>query len=104
VVGSRRSQFGKSRCNRAVHASAVVILLWGTVDDDPMTLVRSALARANASVFFLDHEKIFDSSIDCTIGDAGERCIVSVDEATLDLSNVAVAYGRRSNLHDYRAI
>jgi hypothetical protein len=54
-----------------------MILLWGSLDDEPMAMARAALARANADVFFLDQDIL--------------------DRSRLDLSGVAVAYVRISN-------
>jgi glutathione synthase/RimK-type ligase-like ATP-grasp enzyme len=78
-----------------------MILLWGTMRDDPMALVRAALAKAGADPIFLDHQTIFTSSIDCTFDDRGERCTVTAGDTALDMSAVTVAYVRGSNFYDY---
>ncbi len=78
-----------------------MILLWGTLGDEPMTLARAALSRAAADPVFLDHEQIFTSTIDWTIDNREERCTVTAGESVLDLSAVTVAYVRGGNFYDY---
>ena len=78
-----------------------MILLWGSMRDDPMVMVRAALTQAGADAVFLDHEKIFTSTIDCTFDDRGERCTVTAGDMVLDMAAVTVAYVRGSNFYDY---
>ena len=79
-----------------------MILLWGVMDDEPMAMTAAALARAGAEYVFLDHAKVFTSEIECTLAPQGvQRCIVTADATTIDLSAVTVAYVRGAPLRDY---
>ena len=79
-----------------------MILLWGTMEDEPMAMAHAALVRAGAEFFFLDHRKIFTSDIDCSFSTkAGGRCIVTVGDASIDMETVKVAYQRGSVFYDY---
>jgi hypothetical protein len=79
-----------------------MILLWGTMEDEPMAMAHAALVRAGAEFFFLDHRKIFTSDIDYSFStETGGRCIVTVGDASLDMDSVKVAYLRGSVFYDY---
>jgi hypothetical protein len=79
-----------------------VILLWGTMEDDPLAMTHEALVQAGADFVFLDHRQIFSSEIDYSFGsDASERCVVTQGEQTIDLARVTVAYPRGSDIFDY---
>jgi glutathione synthase/RimK-type ligase-like ATP-grasp enzyme len=78
-----------------------MILLWGTMDDDPMAMLHAALMRAGAEHFFLDHGKICTSEIDWQFDGSGDVCTVTVDQTALDVSAVNVAYLRGSNLYNH---
>ncbi|MGA2018465.1 MAG: RimK domain-containing protein ATP-grasp [Opitutaceae bacterium] len=79
-----------------------MILLWGSMEDEPMAMARAALERAGADFFFLEHRKIFASEIDGAIGaGAGWRCTVTDGAAEFALQDVNAAYVRGGNLLDY---
>jgi glutathione synthase/RimK-type ligase-like ATP-grasp enzyme len=79
-----------------------MILLWGTMEDEPMAMAHAALVRAGADFFFLDHRKIFASEIDYSFSpEGGGRCIVTVGDASLDMDTVKVAYVRGAVFYDY---
>jgi hypothetical protein len=72
-----------------------VILLWGTLEDEPMARTHAALVRAGADFVFLDHRQIFASEIDYASGPGtAERCLVTQGTLTIDLARVTVAYPR----------
>jgi hypothetical protein len=82
-----------------------MILLWGTMEDDPMAMAHAALAGAGANVVFLDHGRIFASEIDCSLGtEAGARGRVTQGPVTVDLAEVTVAYPRGANIFDYEEL
>ena len=79
-----------------------MILLWGTMDDEPMAMAHAALVRAGADAFFLDHRTIFTADIEYAFdSERGARCSVTSDGATIDMARVNVAYVRGSNQYDY---
>jgi glutathione synthase/RimK-type ligase-like ATP-grasp enzyme len=79
-----------------------MILLWGSMDDEPMAMARLALERAGADIFFLEHRKIFASDIDGAFGaEAGDRCTVTDGAAEFDLGDVKAAYVRGGDFLDY---
>ena len=82
-----------------------MILLWGSLEDDPIALAHAALRSAGAEYFFLDHGKLADSEIDCEYTAAGGfRCTVSQGERTIDLGDVGAAYGRGFSAVDYEEL
>ncbi len=103
VDRSRLYHSRESRGDRAVLGSvASVILLWGTMDDEPMAMAHAALSKAGADFVFLDFRKIFTADIDYEFDpERGARCTVSSDQATIDMARVNAAYVRGSNLYDY---
>lgn len=79
-----------------------MILLWGSMEDEPMALARTALERAGADLFFLDHARIFASEVDCEAGGGSRgRCTVADGEGSVDLGNVRAAYMRVPSFLDY---
>jgi hypothetical protein len=79
-----------------------MILLWGSMEDEPIALARAALERAGADFFFLDHGRIFASEVDCGTGGGGRgRCTVTDGAATIDLGSVRAAYMRVPSFLDY---
>ncbi len=79
-----------------------MILLWGTMDDEPLEMTAAALTRAGAEHVFLDHRKIFTSEIEYTRDVKGmQRCIVTANDTAIDMSAVNVAYVRGSDFNDY---
>ena len=79
-----------------------MILLWGTMDDSPLATTHSALARAGADFYFLDHRKIAASEIDYAFSaETGARCVVRVAGTPIDMARVKVAYVRGSDFYDY---
>jgi glutathione synthase/RimK-type ligase-like ATP-grasp enzyme len=79
-----------------------VILLWGTMDDEPMAMAHAALMKARAEFLFLDHRTIFTADVDYAFDpERGARCSVMSGETALDMARVKVAYVRGSNLYDY---
>ena len=62
-----------------------MILLWGSLEDDPIGLAHAALRSAGAEYFFLDHGQLADSGIDCEYTTAGGfRCTVSQGDRAID--------------------
>jgi len=79
-----------------------MILLWGSMEDEPMAMARAALERAGANLFFLDHRRIFASEIDYAFSPGtGARCTVTDGAAAFDLGSVSAAYVRGDNFLDY---
>lgn len=79
-----------------------MILLWGTMDDEPLAMTAAALARAGADYVFLDHRKIFTSEIEYTLDfEDIQRCTVTMNDTAIDMSAIKVAYVRGSDLNDY---
>jgi glutathione synthase/RimK-type ligase-like ATP-grasp enzyme len=79
-----------------------MILLWGLLEDPPMSMVYTELQKSGANVFFLDHREIFASEIECEFNPrAGDQCVIRTRDATLDLSQVKVAYVRTYSFYDY---
>lgn len=79
-----------------------MILLWGTMEDDPFKMTAAALAQAGADYVFLDHRRIFNSEIEYTLDfERAGRCMVMVDNAAIDISAVNVAYVRGADFCDY---
>jgi glutathione synthase/RimK-type ligase-like ATP-grasp enzyme len=79
-----------------------MILLWGSMEDEPLSMARAALERAGADFLFLDHRRIFASEIDWDCGaGTGGRCTVTQGGAEIDLSGVRAAYVRGSSFFDY---
>jgi hypothetical protein len=79
-----------------------VIFLWGTLDDAPMAIACAALSQAGAEYVFLDHRKIARCEVDSVIsGATGDRCTVTVEGKTIDVTGVTVAYVRGLNFFDY---
>ncbi|HEY6327015.1 MAG TPA: hypothetical protein VIW73_10950 [Candidatus Cybelea sp.] len=78
-----------------------MILLVGRIDDDPMAMVRAALAQARADLLFFDHRNVFTSEIEWSLSASDEECTVTVGDTVLDMSAVDVAYVRGSNFFDY---
>jgi glutathione synthase/RimK-type ligase-like ATP-grasp enzyme len=79
-----------------------MILLWGTMDDEPLEMTAAALAQADADYVFLDHRKIFTSEIEYTFDfERVERCTVTANDTAIDMSAVNVAYVRGSDFNDY---
>ena len=79
-----------------------MILLWGTLEDEPLALTHAALGQAGADFVFLDHRQVFRSEIEYAFGaDGTERCVVTQGALTVDLTQVRVAYPRGSDIFDY---
>lgn len=79
-----------------------MILLWGTMDDEPMAMAHAALVKASADLFFLDHRTILTGDIDYAFDpERGARCLVTTGDTRLDMTRVKVAYVRGSDLYDY---
>jgi glutathione synthase/RimK-type ligase-like ATP-grasp enzyme len=79
-----------------------MILLWGLMEDAPMSATRAALEELGADVFFLDHGKIFDTDIEFSYtAERGMQCLIRSEGRTLDLDDVNVAYIRPCNFRDY---
>jgi hypothetical protein len=79
-----------------------MILLWGSMDDEPLAMARAALEKAGAEYFFLDHRRIFTSEIDYAFkAGTGGRCSVTQGDAGIDLASVRAAYVRGSSFYDY---
>ncbi len=79
-----------------------MILLAGTLEDDPMALAHAALRSAGAEVFFLDHRNLAQSEIDCEFTSAGGfRCTVAQGARSIDLAKVGAAYIRGYSAVDY---
>jgi glutathione synthase/RimK-type ligase-like ATP-grasp enzyme len=79
-----------------------MILLWGLMDDAPLSMVYKELEKAGADVFFLDHREIFNSDIEYTYSDEdGAKCIIDIEGTKLDLDMIHAAYLRPYNFRDY---
>jgi hypothetical protein len=79
-----------------------LIFLWGALDDAPMAIACAALRQAGAQFVFLDHRKIARCEIDSVINGAdAERCTVTVEGATIDITGVTVAYVRGLSFYQH---
>lgn len=77
-----------------------MILLWGLPGDDTLALVRDALIRRKAPLFFLDQRDALETTLELDVGDriTGQ---LRVGARTLDIPAVTAAYIRP---HDSRKI
>jgi len=79
-----------------------MILLYGLIEDTPLTMVHEKLEKAGADFLFLDHRKIFDYDIEYAFSnEGGSKCIIQINGARLDLDDINVAYLRPYNFMDY---
>jgi hypothetical protein len=70
-----------------------MILLWGISQDRPLTLVREALERRGASVFFLDQMQAAQTEIDLNVG-ANVEGAIRIGENTCSLEAISAVYVR----------
>jgi len=72
------------------------------MEDAPMSMVYTELKKSGANLFFLDHQKIFDSEIEYIYNKNDSiRCVVSVNGIALDLNEIRAAYIRPYDFRDY---
>src|SRR3954469_4716903 len=76
-----------------------MILLWGISQDRPLALVRDALDRRGAPVFFLDQMRAAETEIALDVGTDVEGAICLAGD-TCRLETVSTAYVRCYGSHD----
>jgi len=82
-----------------------MILLYGILEDSPMSLVLSELDKAGANYCFLNHRNIFQSTIEFKYGKKDpSRIIIHSPGVTIDLSEVTAVYTRPYNFNDYEEL
>ena len=75
-----------------------LILLWGIAADGPMAAVRTALARLDTPVVFLDQEAVLQTGIELQVDREISGCI-HWDSGVVDLESIGAVYLRP---HDIR--
>lgn len=82
-----------------------MILLWGSLEDEPMAMAHEALARTGAAFTFLDHRRIFSCDIESDVDGEGDTLSAVSDGARrIDLADVTVAYIRGASYYDYEEL
>jgi RimK-like ATP-grasp domain len=76
-----------------------MILLWGISQDSPLALMREALARRGAAVFFLDQMQAARTEIDLRVGADVEGAIRIGDESC-NLEAISAVYVRCYDSHE----